>query len=111
MGDGMDMKYIGLLATLFAVFIFGMIVGTEPLKLAILLIVGGLVFLVITTKENVAVMGFTVLIFALLFYLMYPMDKIANFTIKNPSNYFSILIVIAIILVALIVAYKGTSGK
>ncbi|MBN2094669.1 MAG: hypothetical protein JW727_01350 [Candidatus Aenigmarchaeota archaeon] len=107
---GTNYQLMGVLAILFSIFILGAIVGTEPLTLAIFLLVGGLAFLAITTKDNFAVMGFTVLIFALLFYVTYPVQPIAAITIDNPQNYFSTLIVMGIVLVGLLFAFKAT-GK
>lgn len=104
-------KILGVIALLFALFIFGIIVGATPIQLAIVLIVGGLVFLAVTVKENWAIVGFIVLIFALLFYLVVPLQPIASFTIQNPEQYFSTLIVLAIVIVALYVAFRASSGK
>jgi hypothetical protein len=106
-----DTKILGVIALLFAVFIFGIIVGASPLQLAILLVVGGLVFLAATVKENVAIVGFIVLIFALLFYLINPLQPIASFTIENPESYFSTLIVMGIVILALYMAFRSTGGK
>ena len=106
-----DTKIFGVIALLFAVFIFGIIIGASPIQLAILLVIGGLVFLAATIKENFAVVGFIVLIFALLFYLIYPLQPIANFTIANPENYFSTLIVMGIVIVGLYMAFRATGGK
>jgi len=106
-----DTKILGVIALLFALFIVGIIVGASPIQLAIVLVIGGLVFLAITVKDNWAIVGFIVLIFALLFYLVIPLQPIANFSIENPEQYFSTLIVLGIVIVALYVAYRASAGK
>jgi hypothetical protein len=106
-----DTKILGVIALLFALFVFGIIVGASPIQLAIVLIIGGLIFLAVTVKESFAIVGFIVLIFALLFYLIYPLQPIANFQIQNPEQYFSTLIVLAIVIVALYVAFRASAGK
>jgi len=106
-----DNKILGVIALLLALFIVGIIVGASPMQLAIVLVIGGLVFLAITMKDNIAIVGFIVLIFALLFYLIYPLQPIASFSIENPEQYFSTLIVLGIVIVALFMAFRATGGK
>ncbi|MGC9310178.1 MAG: hypothetical protein ACP5E4_00470 [Candidatus Aenigmatarchaeota archaeon] len=103
-----ETQYLGLVAILFAIFIVGMILGTAPMKLIIILAIGALVFLTISMKDNMAVMGFTVLIFALLLYLIYPSMPMASFSFSAPEEYFSTLLLVVIVLVGLIMAYKAT---
>ncbi len=102
--------YLGLLAILFAIFIFGMIFGTDPMKLLVILAIGALVFLLMTIKDTTVIMGLVVLIFALLFYLMYPIQGVAQFHFSASEDYFGGVLLILIVIVGFVLAYKAT-GK
>jgi hypothetical protein len=94
----------GLIALLFAVFIFGLLIKMEPIFLAILLVIGGLIFFVLYTKNNYAIFGVIVLIFALLLNLMYQTE--INSKIIFSDYYLSTIVLFLIIIVGFLIAYK-----
>lgn len=97
-------EIFGLFALLFAVFLFGLLIKIEPISLAILLVIGGLVFFVLYIKNNYAVFGVTVLIFVLLFYLIYKTESAPKLIFSD--YYLSTIILFLIIIVGFSIAYK-----
>ncbi len=97
-------EVVGLIAILFAIFIFGLLIKIEPISLAILLIIGGLVFFVLYTKNNYAIFGVIVLIFALLLKLMYQTEIKSKIIFSD--YYLSAIILFLIIIVGFSIAYS-----
>ncbi len=97
-------EFIGLMALLCAVFIFGIITELEPVSLSILLIIGGLVFLVINVQNNQAIFGCIVLIFTLLFYMYYDSGMTLQITISE--YYLPSIVAILILMIGFGAAYK-----
>ena len=94
---------IGLFAILCAIFLFGLLIKIDQISLAILLIVGGLIFFVLYTKNNYAIFGVVVLIFSLLLTFAYregwPKIVFSNY-------YISTIILFLIIILGFIIAYS-----
>ncbi len=97
-------EIIGLMALLCAVFLFGIITELEPVSLTILLIIGGLVFLVINVQNNQAIFGCIALIFTLLFYMFY--DSGMNLQITLSEYYLPSIVAILILVIGFGAAYK-----
>ncbi len=97
-------EVVGLVAILFAIFIFGLLIKIEPISLAILLIIGGLIFFVLYTKNNYAIFGVIVLIFALLLKLMYQTEIKSKIIFSD--YYLSAIILFLIIIVGFSIAYS-----
>ncbi len=97
-------EVIGLVALLCAIFLFGIITELEPVSLSILLIIGGLIFLVINVQNNQAIFGCIVLIFTLLFYLFY--DSGMKLQITLSEYYLPSIVAILILVIGFGAAYK-----
>ncbi len=97
-------EIIGLIAILCAIFIFGFLIEIEYISLAILLIIGGLIFFVLYTKNSYAIFGVTVLIFVLLFYLWSQFKS--GLVISFSENYLGTIILFLIIILGFGIAYK-----
>ncbi|RLI99827.1 MAG: hypothetical protein DRP06_02890 [Candidatus Aenigmatarchaeota archaeon] len=97
-------EIIGLVALLCAVFLFGIITELEPISLSILLIIGGLVFLVINVQNNQAIFGCIVLIFTLLFYMYYDSGMTLQITLSE--YYLPSIVGILILMIGFGAAYK-----
>ncbi|RLJ01984.1 MAG: hypothetical protein DRP10_02655 [Candidatus Aenigmatarchaeota archaeon] len=96
-------EIIGLLSILCAIFLFGLLIKIDQISLAILLIIGGLIFFVLYTKNNYAIFGVVVLIFSLLLTFVYRegWPKIVF------SNYYtSTIILFLIIILGFTIAYS-----
>ncbi|MCK4730097.1 MAG: hypothetical protein KAT28_02155 [Candidatus Aenigmarchaeota archaeon] len=97
-------EVVGLVALLCAIFLFGIITELEPVSLSILLIIGGLVFLVINVQNNQAIFGCIVLIFTLLLYLFY--NSGMNLQITLSEYYLPSIVAILILVIGFGAAYK-----
>ncbi|MCK4429295.1 MAG: hypothetical protein KAU95_02880 [Candidatus Aenigmarchaeota archaeon] len=97
-------EVIGLLAILCAILVIGFVMEIEQITLIILLVVGGLLFFVLYTKNTYAIFGMVALISALLFYLMHQTENLLPLTL--PENYLPTIILIIIVIVGLVIAYN-----
>ncbi|OYT42964.1 MAG: hypothetical protein B6U88_02370 [Candidatus Aenigmarchaeota archaeon ex4484_56] len=101
-------EIVGLLGVLFSIFIFfGFIVKTDPISLMILIVIGGLFFYSVYSKNNYAIFGSIVLISSLLFYLLYA--KTGTLELSLSKNYLAGILTIIIILSGFIIAQKYSS--
>ncbi len=95
---------IGLFAILCAIFLFGLLIKIDQISLAILLIIGGLIFFVLYTKNNYAIFGVVVLIFSLLLTLAYRTEGWPKIVFSN--YYLSTIILFLIIILGFTIAYS-----
>lgn len=97
-------EIIGLLSILCAIFLFGLLIKIDQISLAILLIIGGLIFFVLYTKNNYAIFGVVVLIFSLLLTLAY---RTKGWPKPVFSDYYiSTIILFLIIILGFTIAYS-----
>ena len=95
---------IGLFAILCAIFLFGLLIKIDQISLAILLIIGGLIFFVLYTKNNYAIFGVVVLIFSLLLTLAYRTEGWPKIVFSD--YYISTIILFLIIILGFTIAYS-----
>ena len=97
-------EVIGLMTLLCAIFLFGIITELNPISLSILLVIGGLIFLVINVHNNQAIFGCIVLIFTLLLYLFYDSGMTLQITLSE--YYLPSIVAILILIIGFGAAYK-----
>ena len=97
-------EVIGLLAILCAILVIGFVIEIEQITLIVLLIVGGLLFFVLYTKNTYAIFGVLALISALLFYLSYQTESIISTAF--PEDYLPTIILMMIVIIGLVIAYS-----
>jgi membrane-bound ClpP family serine protease len=110
-------EIVGLIGILLGLFLFGMLINLDYFHLSILLIIGGLIFFILYTKNTYAIFGLTILTFALLLYLFTPSpfetpENQTNITApfggyKLPSYYIPTIILFLIVILGFVIAYKG----
>jgi len=109
-------EIVGLLGILLGLFLFGMLITMDAISLSILLIIGGLTFFVLYTKNTYAIFGLTVLIFVLLLYLFLPIGLeqffVGNQTegnfIQFPDYYLPAIVLLLIVIGGFLIAYKAS---
>lgn len=106
-------EVVGLIGILLGLFLFGILINLDYIRISILITIGGLFFFIFYTKNSYAIFGLSVLIFALLLHLFFqsPLEITKNqVNFVFPENYIPTIILFLIIIFGFALAYKST-GK